>query len=109
MARKTEEKSTPAASRSTQPDFHAGLAIADSLAKQFAENFPSKREEQTWRDYFRNFCVPGLRWLWKNGDASTRTTIAARIAVWREQATADIQSLQERIRTRELLREGGAL
>lgn len=88
------------------PNFNETLALSDSLAQQFVKNYPSTREEQKWRQYFRGFCVPGLRWLWRTGDANTRTTLAARVAVWRERKTEDVRELQTRILARELGRKG---
>lgn len=90
----------------TAPNFNEWLAIADSLAQQFTKNYPSKRDDQYWRNYFRGFCVPGLRWLWKNGSADTRTTIAARVAVWRGVKTEEVARMQCRILARELGRKG---
>ena len=93
----------PATSRtqSTRTFFEV-LAIADSLAQKFVATFPTKQENPNWRGYLRSYCVPGIRWLWRNGNADTRTTIAARVAVWRERKTEEVQALQIRIRAREL-------
>lgn len=101
----------PAASRTqSTPTFFEALSIADSLAQKFANTFPSKEANPNWRGYVRTYCIPGLRWLWKSGDANTRTTLAARVAIWRDRKTEDVKALQTRILSRELARvEGGAL
>jgi len=91
------------------PTFFETLSISDSLAQQFVKNYPSKREKQEWRQYFRNFCVPGLRWIWRTGDANARTTLAARVAVWRERKAEDVHDLQSRILARELNRVNGGV
>lgn len=89
------------------PDFFEALAIADCLAQKFVSAFPSKDAHPEWRGYLRSNCVPGLRWLWRNGDAATRTTLAARVAVWRQRKEEDVKALQRRIRARETARKGG--
>jgi hypothetical protein len=89
------------------PEFMEALAIADSAAQKFVGTYPSREDSVKWRDYLRSFCVPGLRWLWRNGDHATRTTIAARVAVWRGRSTEEVRQLQERIRVRETGRKGG--
>lgn len=83
------------------------LALADSAAQKFVATYPSRQESANFRDYLRSFCVPGLRWLWRNGDHATRTTIASRVAVWRGRPHDEVKKLQERIRVRETGRKGG--
>lgn len=90
------------------PDFREALALADSAAQHFVSLYPNREHNPALRAHFRTYSVPGLRWLWRNGDASTRTTIAARIAVWREVPQEQISRLQMRIRSRESQRIGGA-
>ena len=89
------------------PKFMETLALADSAAQKFVETYPTQQDSANWRDYLRSFCVPGLRWLWRNGDQDTRTTIAARVAVWRGRSAEEVRQLQERIRVRETGRNGG--
>lgn len=109
----TIEVTTPAARRTqphATPTYYESLSIADCLAKSFTAVYPSKEESPKLRDYLRAWVVPGLRWLWRNGNAEARTTLAARVAVWRCRTTEDIRALQNRVRARELSRvEGGAL
>lgn len=90
------------------PDFFEALALADSAAQHFVSLYPKREDNPAVRSHFRAYSVPGLRWLWRNGDASTRTTIAARIAVWREVPQEQISRLQLRILGRENNRLGGA-
>lgn len=92
----------------TFPSFMETLALADSAAQKFVATYPSKQDSVKFREYLRDFCVPGLRWLWRNGDQSARTTIASRVAVWRGRSTEEVKQLQERIRVRENRRNGGA-
>jgi hypothetical protein len=83
------------------PEFTESFAIADSAASQFVATYPSSEESRTLRGMLRYGCVPALRWLWRNGDAFTRVTIAARIAVWREIDRDRVSVIQRRIRERE--------
>ena len=89
------------------PDFFENLALAESAASMFRKTYPSKTEHRGLRKLFRAYSVPGLRWLWKNGDSSARTTIAARIGIWRSLNEDDLMKLQRRIRARETGRKGG--
>lgn len=92
------------------PTYFESLSIADSLAQKFAGAFPTKEESPSWREYTRGYSVPGLRWLWRHGSPDTRTTLAARVAVWRNRKTEDVRTLQTRILARELARvKGGVL
>lgn len=107
-------KTQSPAKRRTQPhaipNFLETLSIADSLAQKFVGTFPSKEESPSLRGLLQCYAVPGLRWLWRTGDADTKTTLAVRVAVWRDRSKEEVKALGERIRSREILRvEGGAL
>ena len=92
------------------PTFLETLAIADSLSKTFVGTFPDKQRSPSTRGFIRCYSVPGLRWLWRTGDADTRATIATRLAIWRERNKEEVKALRKRIYSREILRvEGGAL
>lgn len=91
------------------PNYFEGLSIADSLARKFVEAFPSREPIASFRAYLRGFCIPGMRWLWRNGSVEVRTTIAARVAVWRGKTGEATRAVQIRVGARELSRlNGGA-
>lgn len=89
-----------------EPNFLESLSIADGLARNFVGIFPTKGEKPNFQHYLRGYCIPGLRWLWRTGDANTRATLAARVAVWRGRKTEEVRALQSRILARELGRKG---
>ena len=90
------------------PDFFESLSIADCLAQKFAGLYPDREQNARWRVYGRGYVIAGLRWLWRNGDADTRTTIAARVAVWRKRPGEYVSELQRRVKARETARKGGS-
>ena len=61
------------------PTYFESLSIADYLAQKFTNTYPSNEANPNWRGYVRTHCIPGLRWLWKSGDANSRTTLDARV------------------------------
>jgi hypothetical protein len=90
--------------------FFAQLALVDSTVQQFVATFPDKGLPPKLRSHFRNWSVPGLRWLWANGDANSRACIAARVAVWRDKGAEGVAAVQARVMGRESARlAGGAL
>lgn len=90
--------------------FFAQLALVDCAARQFADMFPDKVTLPQIQSYFRNWSVPGLRWMRTNGDANARACIAARVAVWSDKGAEGVASAQARVLARESARlAGGAL
>ena len=87
-------------------DWSANIALADCAAKILAESLDpvykgTEKGDFNGRWIMRHWAVEGLRYLWKNGDASNRSTIAARVAVWQNRDAAKIsQAVLERERAR---------
>ena len=73
-------------------DFYA---LADCAARSFAEWRTSKHPEPDSakaRQYLRAEPVRAIRYLWKTGDASQRTTVAARVAIWMNRPVKEIMA-----------------
>jgi hypothetical protein len=67
--------------------FSDTCAIADCAAEVFAYHRTSKKSEfsSSWsRGIQRASAVQTLRKLWKTGDYSQRSTVAARVRIWME-------------------------
>ena len=86
------------------PDFFESLAMADCLARQFVNAYPSKEPNPKWRGFLQQWVIPGMRWLWRNGNTDTRTSIAARIAVWRGLDEQKVRDILRRVQLREEIR-----
>ena len=65
-------------------EWSANIALADVAAQAFANARTSKYPEDTpnLRWIMRHWSVEALRFLWKNGDAQNRASIAARVQIW---------------------------
>lgn len=85
------------------PNFLETWSLADSLAKAFVGHYPTPVTQQhsSLNARFRNDVVMGIRWLWRNSGPDGRTTIAARIAVWRGRESAQVSALTKAIGDRE--------
>lgn len=87
-------------------DFFDGYALADSAARVFAEERTTKFPGEDYarsRRFLRESPVHALRFLWKNGDVSLRTTVACRVAVWMGRP---VKEIGDRITAREKARLG---
>lgn len=78
-------------------------AMADTSAFVFSEWRTSKHPDLgcNTRTFMRANAVRSLRFIWQNGDVSTRTTVAARVACWMRRPIAETS---DRVRKREALR-----
>lgn len=68
-----------------QMDFMSCMSLAECAARPFAEWHTLKHpkpDSSKLRQVMRRDAVAALRFLWKNGDASQRVTVFARVAVW---------------------------
>lgn len=109
----TQKRSTSTAGlrpSPTIPTFYEALALSDCVAQRFPSLYPSKQASPSLRAYLRTLVTPGIRLLWRTGDAETRTTLAARIHVWLDRNESERNATLDRIRSRERARfsEGGA-
>lgn len=66
-------------------DFMTGYNIAECAAQVFNRHRPAPGDKGIeWiRQRLRYSAVQTLRALWKSGDASMRTTVAARVQAWK--------------------------
>jgi hypothetical protein len=93
------------------PQVHSfvNYCLADCAARAFEAQRPKPNDDDLDRErkaFLRFEPVAALRWLWRNGDAANRATLACRIRVRRKELMSpkQIQSFKTRILARELER-----
>lgn len=92
--------------------FFAVFSLSDCAARVFAQWRTSERQDgympDRTRRILREEAVKSLRWLWQNGDAEARHTVACRVRIWmkRDRNASGVDLVAAKIVARERVRLG---